>query len=199
MTELPKSAADLLQTQGVVRWHQLIKCGLHDGDIPRLEAAGALKRIGHGLYALPDYQPDTHEGLILVAKRAPRVVFCLLTALRFHDLTTQAPFQIWIGIGQNDKPPRMAYPPLRVVRYAQASLNAGVVEHTLDHTSVLITDIAKTVADCFKYRHRIGLDVAIEALRESHRDHKLDMNTLWEYAKINRVAKVMRPYLDTLA
>lgn len=199
MPALTPQAAALLKDQALVRSYELVRAGLDRKQIARLVAGGELKRIGRCLYARPDYQPDTQEGLIMVAKRAPGVVFCLLTALRFHELTTQAPFQIWIGIGQDAKPPRMDYPPVRAIRYSQASLQVGVTAHTLDHTTVRVTDVAKTVADCFKYRNRVGLDVALEALREAFHERRLDMNALWSYAKTNRVAKVMQPYLEFLA
>jgi predicted transcriptional regulator of viral defense system len=134
-----------------------------------------------------------------VAKRAPKVVFCLLTALRFHDLTTQAPHEVWIAIGNKAHPPRLDYPPMRVVRYSADSLSAGVEQHTVEGTVIRVTNVAKTVADCFKFRNRIGLEAALEALREVRRSKKASPDDLWRYARINRVANVIRPYLDAVA
>ena len=129
----------------------------------------------------------------LTYKRAPEVLFCLMSALRVHELTTQAPFEVWIAIGNKDYPPRMDYPPLRVVRCSQASLEAGVERRKVDGTHVRVTSVAKTVADCFKFRNKIGLDVALEALREARRTKKVSSDDLWRFAKIDRVANVMRP------
>lgn len=161
--------------------------------------AGQLVRVARGLYALPDYRGGEHEALVTVAKRAPGVVFCLLTALRIHDLTTQAPFEVWIAIGNKEHPPRLDYPPLRTVRFSDAALAAGVEMHRIDGAAVRVTSVAKTVADCFKFRNKIGLDVALEALREARRARKASADDLWRYARINRVTNVMRPYLEAVA
>ncbi len=162
-------------------------------------ASGRLVRLGRGLYAAPEYQSGENEALVAVAQRAPKVVFCLLTALRFHDLTTQAPFQVWIAIGNKAHPPRLDYPPMRTVRYSADSLAAGVEEHKIEGTIIRVTTIAKTVADCFKFRNKVGLDVALEALRDARRDKKVLPDEIWGYASVNRVANVMRPYLEAVA
>ena len=162
-------------------------------------AAGQLARVARGLYALPGYQDGEQGALVAVAKRAPGVVFCLLTALRFHDLTTQAPFEVWIAIGNKAHPPRLDYPPLRTVRFSPTSLAAGVEVHKVEGTPIRVTCVAKTVSDCFKFRNKLGLDVALEALREARRAKKASADELWRYAKLNRVANVMRPYLEAVA
>jgi predicted transcriptional regulator of viral defense system len=126
------------------------------------------------------------------------VVFCQLTALRVHDLTTQAPHEVWIAIGNKEHPPRMSYPKLRTVRFAPDSLKAGVETHDVDGTTIRITSVAKTVADCFKFRSKVGLDVALEALREARRAKRASTDDLWRYARVNRVINVMRPYLEAL-
>ena len=162
-------------------------------------ASGRLLRLGRGLYAAPGYEPGEHQSLVAVAKRAPKVVFCLLTALRFHDLTMQAPHEVWIAIGNKAHPPRLDYPPLRVVRYSAESLSAGVEQHTVESTVIRVTSVAKTVADCFKFRNRIGLEAALEALREARRSKKASPDELWRYARVNRVANVIRPYLEAVA
>lgn len=162
-------------------------------------ASGRLVRLGRGLYAAPGYQPGENQALVAVAQRAPKVVFCLLTALRFHDLTTQAPFQVWIAIGNKAHPPRLEYPPIRTVRYSAESLAAGVEERKVEGTTIRVTSIAKTVADCFKFRNKVGLDVALEALRDARRSKKVSADEIWRYASVNRVANVMRPYLEAVA
>jgi predicted transcriptional regulator of viral defense system len=177
----------------------LVAAGIPRSQLSRLVAAGQVLRVARGLYTLPDYQSGEHGALVTVAKRAPGVLFCLLTALRIHDLTTQAPFEVWIAIGNKDHPPRLDYPPLRTVRFSDEALTAGADKLRIDGTMVRVTNVAKTVADCFKFRNKIGLDVALEALREARRARKASADDLWRYAKINRVTNVMRPYLEAVA
>lgn len=190
---------DRLLKSGAVRSRELVAAGLTRSEISRRVASGQLVRVAWGLYALPGYQGGEFSALVEVAKRAPKVVFCLLTALRLHDLTTQAPHEVWIAIANKDHPPRIQYPPLRTIRFSDSSLKAGVETLRLEGVTVRVTSVAKTVADCFKYRNKIGLDVALEALREARRSRKASMDELWRYARIDRVANVMRPYLEAVA
>jgi predicted transcriptional regulator of viral defense system len=125
-------------------------------------------------------------------------VFCLLTALRFHELTTQSPHEIWLAVPNKAHSPKIDYPPLHVVRFSGAALTQGIEAHLVEGVSVRVYCIAKTVADCFKYRNKIGLDVALEALRESRREKRATNDDLWRYAKICRVANVMRPYMESI-
>ena len=188
-----------LRGSGLARSRDLEAAGLSRTEISRRVGSGELIRVARGLYALPDRDPGEHESLIEVAKRAPRVVFCLLTALRVHELTTQAPHEIWIAIGNKDHPPRIVSPRIRAVRFSAASLSAGIDTKIIDETAIRVTCIAKTVADCFKFRNTVGLDVALEALREARRRHGVSVDEIWHFAKIDRVANVMRPYLEALA
>jgi len=188
-----------LRRAGTARSRELEAAGIPRAQLSRLVAAGEVQRLARGLYALPDFQGTEHSALLAVAKRAPHAVFCLLTALRLHELTTQAPFEVWIAIGNKEHPPRFDYPPLRIVRFAPAALAAGLETRRIDGTPVRVTGVAKTVADCFKFRNKIGLDVALEALREARRTRKAGAEELWRYARINRVANVMRPYLEAVA
>lgn len=164
-----------------------------------MAAAGQVERVARGLYSLPGYCGSEQASLAMVARLSPGVVFCLLTALRFHELTTQAPFQVWIGIGNKYHPPRIAYPPLRVVRLSPAALDEGVERRKVDGVPIRITSVARTVADCFKFRNKVGLDVAIEALRDARRSRNVTSDQIWHYAKLGRVANVMRPYLEAIA
>lgn len=191
-------ARKTLRRAGSARAFELEAAGVQRAQISRMVASGDLQRLARGLYALPGVQGAENSALLTVAKRAPHAVFCLLTALRLHDLTTQAPFEVWIAIGNKAHSPKLDYPPLRVVRFAPAALAAGVEMHPVDGVRVRVTNAAKTVADCFKFRNKVGLDVALEALREAVRAKKASADELWRYARINRVANVMRPYLEVV-
>ena len=147
---------------GVLRARDLEPYGIPRTYLNRLCAAGKLKRIARGLYVLPDSDITEHHSLVEVCKRVPKGVVCLLSALRFHELTTQSPFEVWLAIGEKAWRPRIEYPLLRVVRFSPTTLTAGVVEHQIEGVPVRVFAPAKTVADCFKYRNKIGLDVAIE-------------------------------------
>lgn len=195
----PRKVQSLVRRSGTVRSRDLVSAGATRTQLSRMVAAGELVRVARGLYAAPGYQSSEHGALVAVAKRAPGVLFCLLTALRFHDLTTQAPFEVWIAIGNKAHPPRLDYPPLRTLRFSAESLSTGVESHRVDGTALRVTGVAKTVADCFKFRNKIGLDVALEALREARRAKKASADELWRYARLNRVSNVMRPYLEAVA
>lgn len=185
-----------LRKAGATRTRELETAGIARTQVARLVSAGKLQKIGRGLYAPADYQGTENSALVAVAKRAPNVVFCLLTALSFHEITTQSPFEVWIAIANKVHPPRLEYPPLRTVRFSEASLRYGVEVKEVEGVALRITSPAKTVADCFKFRNKVGLDVALEALREVRRDRKATADDLWRCAQVNRVANVMRPYLE---
>ncbi|MCY4533090.1 MAG: type IV toxin-antitoxin system AbiEi family antitoxin domain-containing protein [Gammaproteobacteria bacterium] len=189
---------ELVRKAGVLRPRELDSYNIPRTYLSRLCSAGNLQRIGRGLYVLPGSGATEHHSLAEAGKRVPKGVVCLLSALSFHELTTQAPFEVWLAIGEKAWRPRLEYPPLRIVYFSQAALNAGVEEHKLEGVTVHVYSPAKTVADCFKYRNKIGLDVAIEALRECRRARYCTMDDLWRYAAICRVRNVMRPYLESL-
>lgn len=181
---------------GVLRARDLADAAIPPVILSRLVASGQLTRLSRGLYALPDRAVSEHHQLAEVAVRSPQAVFCLLTALRFHDLTTQNPHELWVALPNKARSPRIDYPPMRIVRFSGAALTEGVETHTVDGVSVRVYSVAKTVADCFKFRHKIGLDVALEALRECRRGKRATSDDLWRCAKLCRVANVMRPYLE---
>jgi len=207
MSTTQDSILALARDRGLVRPLDLDARGLPRVSLTRLVRQGRLARVGRGLYALPDRQVSEHSALAEVARRHPRAVVCLLSALRFHELTTQAPFEVWLAIPNKARAPRLDYPPLRVVRFSEAALTEGVEEHEIDGVPVRIANVARTVADCFKYRNKIGLDVALEALKEVLNDRegqrmrgrRASIDELWRYARLDRVANVMRPYLEALA
>jgi predicted transcriptional regulator of viral defense system len=183
---------------GVVRSRDLARHGIARQYLLLAKKRGLLTRVSRGIYAAKEAPVTEHHSLVEAAKRVPHGVICLLSALRFHDLTTQSPFEVWMAIGQKARTPKLDNPRLRIVRFSPQSLRFGLVTHRLEGVSVPVFTPAKTVADCFKFRHKIGLDVALEALRETSRQKKASMDELWEAAKICRVANVMKPYLESL-
>jgi len=161
-------------------------------------AAGKRQRVARGVYSLPQRSLSAHRSLAEVAIRVPRGVVCLLSALRLHEIGTQAPFEVWLAIQQTMPAPRMEQPALRVVRMSGVALSEGIEQVEVDGVSVAVFNPAKTVADCFKYRNKIGLDVALEALSEAWRARRVTMDEPWHYATIDRVHNVMWPYLEAL-
>ena len=167
--------------------------------LSRLVAAGKLERVARGVYSLPERALSEHRSLAEVALRAPRGVVCLLSALRVHGIGTQAPFEVWLALPPHTPTPRLEQPTLRVVRMSGPALSEGVEPIGIDGVQVPVFNANKAVADCFKFRNKIGLDVALEALRDGWAQRKLTMDVLWHYAAVNRVANVMRPYLESVA
>jgi len=184
---------------GILRPRDLERDGVARVYLQRMVQRGLLVKHGRGLYGLPDAEVTEHHSLAQVCKRIPHGVVCLLSALRYHGLTTQTPFEVWIALDRAAGSPRMSEMKLRVVRFSGAAMSAGVETKTIEGVPVQIYGVAKTVADCFKYRNKIGTDVAMEALREAWREKRCTMEELWRAAKICRVANVMRPYLEMLA
>lgn len=163
----------------------------------RLYREGRLNRTGRGLYSLPNVDLSEHHTLAEVAKRIPHGIVCLLSALRFHKLTTQSPYEIWVSIDVKARKPRIDSPRIHFVRFSGAALTHGIEKIKIEGVPVQITSPAKTVADCFKYRNKIGVDIAIEALKDYRRARK-SMGELWKAAQICRVAVVMRPYMEAV-
>jgi predicted transcriptional regulator of viral defense system len=185
--------------RGLVRPRDLDRLRVPRTTLKRLVDAGLLVRRSRGVYTVPEHEPTEHTDLAAVAKRAPKAIICLLSALRFHELTTQNPFEIWIMIDRSAWPPRIEHPPVRVIRASGAALAEGVGVHEIEGVEVRITAPAKTVADCFKYRSKVGTDVAVEALRDCWRQRKVTMDEIHRFARIDRVANVMRAYMESLA
>lgn len=162
----------------------------------RLVQAGRLERVGRGIYSLPGRSMSEHRSIAEVALRVPQGVICLLSALRMHDIGSQAPFEVWLAIPINLPVPRLDQPQLRPVRMSGAAFSEGVEQRMIDGVAVKVFSAAKTIADTFKYRNKIGTDVALEALREGWSRRKFKMDDLWKYAAVDRVTNVMRPYLE---
>lgn len=190
---------NLARQKGLLRSSDLDALGVPRMYLVRLTASNQLEKVGRGLYRLPESTLFEHDSLALVATRVPQAVFCLLTALQFHELTTQLPRQLWMAMPRGSHLPRIDYPPVKMVQYTGAAYAQGIEEHERDQVMLRVYSVAKTVADCFKHRNKIGLDVALEALKEARERKKASADELWRYAKICRVANVMRPYLEALA
>jgi predicted transcriptional regulator of viral defense system len=195
----PVRVIDLARRNGIVRTRDLSAQRLPRVLLTRLVRQGALERVGRGLYSIPGQRVSQHQSLAAIAKKSPGAVVCLLSALRFHDLTTQSPAEVWIAIANKARAPQVGYPPTRIVRFSKPALEDGVEHHKVEGVPVRITGIARTVVDCFKFRNKVGLDVALEALREARRKKRTSMDQLWLVATRFRMANVMRPYLETIA
>ena len=188
----------LASRRGLLRARDLACDRIPRATLSRLVERGQLTQVSRGLYALPGQTRSGQHQLAEVAARSPLGVFCLLTALRFHQITTQSPHEVWLAIPNKAHAPKLDYPPLRIVRFSGSSLTAGIESHNVDGAPIRVYSVAKTVADCFKYRNKIGLDVALEALRECRREKRASNDELWHYARLCRVANIMRPYLESI-
>jgi predicted transcriptional regulator of viral defense system len=184
---------------GIVRPKDVQNEGIAREDLLRLFRKGILNRSARGVYIMADAPVTEHHSLAVAAKQVPRAVICLISALQFHGLTTQIPHEVWIAIDVKARRPIVSWPPVKVVRFSGQALSAGVEEHTIEGVPVKTYSSAKTVADCFKYRNKIGIDLAIEALRDALRQRKATLNEIHRFAKVCRVERVMRPYLESVA
>jgi predicted transcriptional regulator of viral defense system len=187
---------NLFHDRAILRPRDLQAHGVAPAALSRLYRRGKLIRLGRGQYGLPDAGYTEHHSLAEACSRVPNGVVCLLSALQFHRLGTQSPFQVWMAVDRKARLPRVDGVPLRIVRFSGLARTEGVETHQIEGIAVHIYGPAKTVVDCFKYRHKIGLDVALEALRECRRQRRCTNDDLWRYATICRVANVMRPYLE---
>jgi predicted transcriptional regulator of viral defense system len=187
-----------VRQHGIVRPRDVEAVGIPREYLLRLYRQGKLDRCGRGMYTLPNAPVTEHRSYAEVAKRVPEAVICLLSALAFHEITTQNPAAVWIALGEGARTPALASPSLRVVRLSGLSLTEGIESHRVEGVPIRVYSAAKTVADCFKFRNRIGLDVAIEALKECVRRKKGTVNDIYSFAKICRVSNVIRPYMEAL-
>ena len=189
---------DYARARGIVRSSELSKIGAPRIALTRLTASGHLERIGRGLYRLPDGPASENEGLEAITRLAPKSVLCLLSALQFHELTTVLPREVWIAMPRGSHVPRLDFPPIRMVQFAGTAYSDGIELHERGQLGIRVYGVAKTIADCFKYRHKIGLDVALEALKQARQSRRVTVDAVWHSAQICRVTNVMRPYLEAL-
>jgi predicted transcriptional regulator of viral defense system len=194
-----RQALQVIRRLGVVRPADLEAHGIPRRRMYDLVRKGKVERHARGIYAASNHPHTAEHALAQVAKRVPSGVICLLTALRFHELTTQAPAEMWIALPEKARKPRLDYPRLRVTRFSGPALTEGIETHRIEGVDVRVYSAAKTVADCFKYRNKVGIDVAVEALRDFSRRHRGGATELARFARICRVTRVMQPYLDAIA
>lgn len=191
-------ALQAIRKAGLVRSGELSARGISRAQLGRLLRSGMVVREARGVYAAADHDLTEHHTLAHVATRVPDAVACLLTALRFHGLTTQNPFEVWIALSPKARRPRLDYPRLRVARFSGAALTEGIETHRAEGVTLRVYCPAKTVADCFKYRNKVGIDLAVEALRDFFRLYRGQGTELAHFARICRVSRVMQPYLDAI-
>ncbi len=198
MTHMSKSLKPL-RDKAVFRLKEAKRLGLHPEQVRRLVHQGHLVRLGRGLYAPASAEPSEFHTLAEVAKLVPTGIVCLLTALRFHGIGTQHPREVWLAVDRRAAIPKVDVAPVRIVRLSGAALTAGIEEHEVEGVTVRVTSPARTVVDCFKFRNKIGVDVAVEALRDYRRLRKGTADELWRLADQLRMTRVIQPYWDAIA
>jgi predicted transcriptional regulator of viral defense system len=186
------------QAGGILRTRDALHHGIHRRALYALRDAGRIEQLARGAFLLAGHPVSERMDLVLVTARYPRAVVCLVSALEWHGLTTQIPRAVQIALPPGSRTPRLRYPPLRAFRFSGQAFSEGVERLEVDGFRVPVYGPAKTVADCFKFRSRVGLDIALEALRAGWRKRRFTMDELWRYARICRVDRVMRPYLESL-
>ena len=183
---------------GILRTAQALRAGIHPGTLYAMRDSGALEAVSRGVYRLADSSPPGNPDLMTVATRVPGGVICLISALAFHDLTTQIPHEVHVALPRGSEEPRLDHPPIRTYRFTGGAYTEGVETHELDGVIVRIYSPEKTLADCFKFRNKVGLDTAVEAVRFYRERKRVKVDDLMCYAGICRVKKIIRPYLEAL-
>ena len=191
-------AVNLIKQHGIMRLCDLKSRGVNPATLARLVEEGVLHRPSRGLYELAGAEIDIAHSLAEIAKRIPKGVICLVSALQFHEITLQLPSRVWVAIGSKDRKPSVEYPPVRIARFSEKALTLGVETHHIDAVPVPIFDPAKSIVDCFRFRKDVGLDVALEALRMGWRSRKAKPDDITRYAQELRIWSVVRPYLESV-
>ena len=197
-SRLAGDARQDLGARGFFRQRDAARLGVHSRQLRRLVDAGSVERIARGLYRLADLEPTEHYTLAAVCARVPNAIVCLLSALSVHGLGTQLPWQEWIAIPHKARAPRLGELPVKLVRFSGASLHYGVVKATFEGVPTRITNPARTVVDCFRFRRLVGKDVALEALRDALREHKASADEIWRAAEVCRARSLVGPVLEVL-
>jgi predicted transcriptional regulator of viral defense system len=198
MNKSEKQAISMIENMGgTIRTSDALKQGIHRRTLYALRDSGLLTQISRGVYSLAD-MPVSNPDLITIGTRAPNAVVCLISALAFHNITTQIPHAVFIAVPKDTTPPRIDYPPISVHKFSGEALTAGIEEHKIEGVPVKIYSVEKTLADCFKYRNKIGLDVCIEALKLYKSNRKINIHDIIKYAKICRVYKIITPHLESI-
>lgn len=193
-----REVLDIAKKYGVIKASDVESVGISRNYLYKLCKEGLLNKLGRGVYMSIDTPITEHINLVEISKRVPNAVTCLISSLNFHHITTQIPHKIWIALPKGTWSPKIEYPPLEIMYVSESAYFFGIEEHQINGSIVKVYTLAKTIADCFKFRNKVGLDVAIEALREAWREKKININELMEAAKVNRVANVMRPYIEAI-
>jgi len=192
-------ARDLFRRHGgVLRTREALRLGIHPRTLYEMREKGALEQLSRGLFRLSSLPKLGNPDLVSVSLKIPQGVICLVSALAFHDLTTQVPHQVYVALPRGAEPPRISFPPIRVFWFAGPAFTEGVEVHKLDNVPVRVYGREKTLADCFKYRNKIGLETAVEALKLYVERRNAKTNELMRYAAVCRVQKIIRPYLEAL-
>ena len=188
----------LIKKSRILRARDILSNGIHQQTLCRAYNKWLIAKAGRGLYTVHTYEPSAYHGIIEIAKLVPDAVICLTSALSFYEIGTQLPAEIWIALEKGKVPPRITYPPIRVVHFSGMSYSEGVERNYIEGVDVKVYSPAKTVADCFKFRNKIGLDVAVEAIRVCVRSKKCTVDEIFHYARICRVGRIIKPYLEAL-
>jgi predicted transcriptional regulator of viral defense system len=191
-------AHTLLNKQGIMRLLELREAGVTAATMSRMERAGEVVRLSRGVYQLPDANLDPHHSLAEAAKRVPRGIVCLVSALAFHGLTDQLPPKVWMAIGASHWAPQRAGAGIRIVRFTEELLRDSIETHVIEGVSVNVFGVARTVADCFRHRGKVGLSVALEGLQQALRQRKATPAEIARQAERRGVSTVVRPYLEAL-
>jgi len=194
-----KKALQLIkQSGGLIRTAEALRAGVHPRDLYALHESGDLERLSRGLFRVSSLEPLPYPDLTTVALRIPRCVVCLVSALAFHGMTTQIPHRVSIALPKGSTSPMLEFPPLTIHRFSPAIFEAGIETHPLNGVFLRVYSRERTLADCFRYRQRIGMDVVIEALRAYREAGRIAVPALLLYARTCRVEKTMRPYLEAM-
>ncbi len=183
---------------GILRTAQALRMGIHPSTLYAMRDVGSLEVVSRGVFRLADAEPLGNPDLVTVATRIPNGVICLISALAFHEITTQIPHEIYVALKRGSEKPRIDHPPMKIYRFSGQAFTDGMVIHEIDGVSVRIYNMEKTLADCFKFRNKIGLDTAVEAVRFYRERRRVNVDALMHFAKICRVENVMRPYLEAI-
>ena len=195
---LSEEILELIKQKGVLRPRDLDAPSIPRSYLQRLYERGIIIKMGRGLYTLPDIHITENHTFAEAAKRIPNGIICLLSALSFHGLTSQVPYEVWMAIDRRSRLPKVDYPSIRFARFSAQALTEGVEKHVIDGVQVKVYNAPKTIADCFKYRNKIGIDVAVEALKDCWSQRRCTMDEIWKFSRICRVDNVMRPYIQAL-
>lgn len=187
---------DLAKKKGILKTSDILDAGLHHETLRRMCEEGILEKTNRGFYKLTNLEISIYHDFAMASTKAPKGVICLLSALLYHEISTQLPPVVWMAFKRPARVPNLEYPKLKVVLFSESSMAEGIDIHTLENVPIKITNPAKTIADCFKFRNKVGLEATLDALREGLKEKKCTRDEIWHYAKINRVTQVIKPYLE---